>query len=202
MYGITITIANAIQETCRLAEVITRIEERQSEDLPEWLRQACEDLGDLLLSWTLDEAEVNSITDEEMRAIFKHHAHAWHHAALIYYYRRVQNVPTSELSEEASIVAEHMHAVETLKATSRSEQASRMAPITWPAFIASCDATNRDVWMDWWERVKHYKIANIPRQCDVVKELWERIDEKTQSGDGYIDWIMVYKELDITLLPI
>ncbi|CAG9983154.1 unnamed protein product [Clonostachys byssicola] len=202
MYGITITIANAIKETCRLAETITCIEERQNEALPEWLRQACEDLGDLLLSWTLDEAEVNSIANEEMRAVFKHHAHAWHHAALIYYCRRVQKVPSSELSEEASIVAEHMHAVETLKATSRSEQASRMAPITWPAFIASCDAIDRDVWMDWWERVKHYKIANIPRQYDVVRELWEIIDEKTQSGDCSIDWITVYKELDITLLPI
>ncbi|VUC25759.1 unnamed protein product [Clonostachys rosea] len=202
MYGITPVIANAIQETCKLAEIISRIEERQCGTLPERVRQACEDLGDLLLAWTLDETEVNSTAHEEMRDVFKHHAHAWHHAALIYYCRRVQKLPAGELREEASIVAGHMHAVETLKATLRSDQASRMAPITWPAFIASCDATDREVWVNWWERVKHYNIANISRQYDVVRKLWEKIDDKTQTRGDSADWITVYKELDITLLPI
>jgi hypothetical protein len=92
MYGITPTIAAAIQGTCRLAEYVSWYE-ADTASIPESLLEACEALGDRLLSWSLDLEEVTTIpsNDAEMKSIFDHHAKAWHSAAVIYYCRRIQN---------------------------------------------------------------------------------------------------------------
>ena len=203
MYGITPFIAYAIQETCRLAEYLSRHEVTR-EPLPEDLLQACEDLGDKLLSWTLHSEDITSIpasTGGEMLTIFKHHANAWHTAALIYYYQRVQGFKPEDMIDEVNRVAEYMHAIEDVKAASKSEQATRMTPMTWPALIASGDAANHEPWRKWWTRVEHYGIANIRRQWDIIQQIWERQDDLADATE-HQSWINIFKGMDITLLPI
>jgi arginine metabolism regulation protein II len=81
--------------------------------------------------------------------IFHHHAKAWHTAALIYYYRRIQHYNVEELMQEVEHVAEDIHTVENLKFRCKYDRGSRMAPITWPAFIFPYDAIRRDPWKKW-----------------------------------------------------
>ncbi|KAK7750662.1 hypothetical protein SLS62_007362 [Diatrype stigma] len=215
MYGITFTIAESIQETCRLSEYIARYE-ASCEEIPDTLLQACEMLGDRLLSWSLSLEKVTSFPsdntsgsmgdDAKMRTIFNHHAGAWHMAALIYYYQCIQRFRVEDLQEEIGFVAEHMHAVEDLKAACRSDRARRMAPITWPAFVASCDAAqggqNRASWRRWWERVQQYNIANIQRQWETVQQIWRRKDELEETGCASQSWLQIFHDLEFHLLLI
>lgn len=203
MYGITPCVAACIQATCRLGEYLSFYDDG-SEDIPDSLLLACEILGDRLLSWTFESENVSSMItpDDFTRGIFESHAKAWQTAALMFYSRRIQHCYKKDVSREATCVAEHMHAVEDAKARLGSEDADRMAPITWPAFIASCESTDRDIWRAWWQRVQHYGIANIQKQWAIVQQIWQRCDEGRLLGLEDVSWIDVLREMNISILPI
>jgi hypothetical protein len=205
MYGITPMIAEAILETCRLAEQIS-IYERTKIPIPDSLSEACEILGGRLLSWYLEYETPSSITteDNDARAIFTNHAKAWHLAALVYYYRRIQGIDNKHESYTCAIerIAEYMHMVEDIKTSSSPGISLEMAPITWPALIASCEATFRQPWELWWNRVQCYRIANIQRQWEVVQMIWQKKDQMKEAGLEEPDWITIFQSQECTLLPI
>ncbi|KAH8879203.1 hypothetical protein GQ53DRAFT_586424, partial [Thozetella sp. PMI_491] len=201
MYGITSSVTVAIQKTCRLSEFLLRCEANQ-EPIPDGLLDACETLGEQLLSWSfeLEAASFMSTSSSEMGFIFKNHAQAWHTAALIYYYHRIQRYGGDDLVDESERVAEYMHAIEEAKAQSKVDETRRMAPITWPAFIASCQAMNRGRWREWWERVQHYGIANIKRQWEIVQHIWRKRDMIKQAGINDPGWMDIFQDLKINIL--
>ncbi|KXH27001.1 hypothetical protein CNYM01_09426 [Colletotrichum nymphaeae SA-01] len=203
MYGITPAIAVDIEETCRLAEYLLWYEGTE-EPIPEGLLEACESLGDRLCNWSLDLEDVRQAMnqDAETLEIFQHHANAWHLAAVIYYHRRIQKCHSENHQQLLAEIAEHMHAVEDIKTRSKSTKTNFMAPITWPAFVASCDASERGPWEHWWERIKCYRVANSRTQWKVVQRLWERRDELEQAGVDTFDWIQAFKDFGIALFPI
>ncbi|EQB43405.1 hypothetical protein CGLO_17943 [Colletotrichum gloeosporioides Cg-14] len=204
MYGITPLIAAELKETCRLAEYLTWYE-RSREPIPDSLLEACEALGDRLCSWNLkrDGAHEAISQDQDGLEIFRHHANAWHLATVIYYHRRIQKCRSEDQDEIVARIAEHMHAVEDIKDRSTSSCATqRMAPIMWPAFVASCDAIERRPWALWWQRAQCYHIANYERQWEVVQTMWQKKDEMDQTALGVFDWIETFKGMGITLFPI
>lgn len=198
MYGITATIATAIQETCRLAEHLSYYTNTH-EAIPTSLLDACTTLEELLLSYTLEAETVTSltITDPEMLSVFIHQANAWHAAALIYNYRRINHCDRKCLVKEIERVAKHMHAIEDAKASSCADIANR-TPMTWPAFVASCEATERDTWRRWWERVQCYGIANYRRQWDIVQQIWEASDRELFGPS--VDWTNIVRDANIQVL--
>jgi arginine metabolism regulation protein II len=206
MYGITPNIAAAIQETCRLSERLAQLNSNQKQNAGLILFDECEALGDRLLSWSFDSENAASTLagDETMSKIFENYAKAWHCAALIYYYDRIQHYNVENLAEQAEYVTKHMHIIEDIKATSKYETINKMAPITWPMFIASCISmrSRRESHWRWWERVQHYGIATLRIQWDAVQMIWEKGDEIRQGEFGSSNWMDIYCHLGITLLPI
>lgn len=207
VYGITPRIVTAIHETCRLAEHIACYKSDSVEQpIPYGLSAACEALGERLLSWTLESEQIAAIhpADLLMTKIFYHHASAWHAAALIYYYRRIQQYDLDGLIEEIKTVIDHMEAVEDLKAASHSENIARMAPITWPMFVASCDASGSMAALcrAWWERIQYYGIANISTQWHVVQQVWARKEQTKSCDSGPPDWLHVVHDLRAHVLPV
>ncbi|KPM39651.1 hypothetical protein AK830_g6907 [Neonectria ditissima] len=203
IYGVTPSIVVAIQETCHLAELLVQYKETQS-SIPDEILQACEALGERLLSWRLISESIMSIPsdDDLMFRIFTHQANAWHRAALIYYYRRIQSFSSVDLVDDVQYVAEQMHGAEDLKVQVSQDQV--MAPITWPGFIASCEAIGpqRDYLTKWWDRIERYKIGNTNRQWEIVQQLWKRDDEMRQSGLGPHDWIDSFRVLQFHVLAV
>ncbi|KAH7110938.1 fungal-specific transcription factor domain-containing protein [Dactylonectria macrodidyma] len=204
IYGITPSIAVAIQETCRLAQILTQYNGQPQDAVPDHILEACEVLGDRLLSWRLSSERIMSIppNDNLMFSIFKLQANAWHRAALIYYYRRIQGLSSTDLVDDVQCVAEQMHAAEDAKA--QISQGPVTAPITWPAFIASCEAIGpqRDSFRKWWERIEKYNIGNITRQWDIVQKLWKRDDQMQQNGFGPANWIDSFRLLGFDVLAV
>lgn len=221
MYGISPTLASYMDETCRLAECLTSHELKygDSKPPPEPLLEACERLGDRILSWThaLEEDEdgriLSSTGDPLARDIFRPHAQAWHLAIVIYYFRRIHRTAGPDHAQHVLTIAQCMHEVEDIKERALSSPTSTlpmrrraavsMAPITWPAFIASCEGLHRDPWTRWWKRVECYQIANIRRQWEMVEKLWQRKDQMEQAGESAsFDWTKVFRGYELTLMPI
>ncbi|XEV04664.1 hypothetical protein FSHL1_009951 [Fusarium sambucinum] len=186
IYGIKPSIAVAINRACRLAEHLLRVREEGEQQMPDTLLEGCEELGDMLESWRLEEESLTPISsDDDLGVlIFTHQAKAWHAAALIYYYTRIQGAQPTDLMQEVTSVAEHMYAMEDIKSRlGVSTQGTPMAPITWPAFVASCNA-----------------LGDM-RQWSVVQRIWEILDIAKNTGDQS-DWTKAYDEVGICILAV
>lgn len=175
IYGITTDTAQTIEETSTLRTQLAPYLTSQ-QPIPEPLAQAAEELGNRLVAWKFDESIASTFFEDDvsMQMIFSHHAHAWHAAAYIYYLHCIQGSPPEELRDLVSSTAEHMHAAEDLKLL--IPESSPMAPITWPAFVASCCALDRGTWVEWWGRVQFYRIGSLQRQFEVVRTVWDEMD--------------------------
>ncbi|KAJ3539985.1 hypothetical protein NM208_g5258 [Fusarium decemcellulare] len=206
VYGVTPTIAAAIHHTCHLAEHLARFRNEKRESLPDDFLEACEELGNKLQSWQLASENIFSIPkgDGLRFSMLTHQANAWHGAALIYYYTRIQGAQAAHLVQEVECVAEHLHAAEDAKLTTGTiHQRLSMAPITWPALIASCNALGgrRDTWRKWWERIELYNIANNSKQWDIVQKIWDKMDQREQDGEEPLEWMELFDIIGIQLLP-
>ncbi|KAJ4250923.1 hypothetical protein NW762_011573 [Fusarium torreyae] len=206
VYGITPTVAAAINQTCRLAAHLARLRHDKEDVIPDDVLEACEEVGDKLQSWRFEHENITSIpsSDGLGMLILQHHAKAWHSAALIYYCTRIQGTEPIDLVEETDLVMEHLRAAEDVRLTSGTMHSrDSLAPITWPAFVASCVALKdrRDVWRDWWEQMLCYNIGNINKQWDIVQQIWETLDQAEQQGTD-MDWMKAYESVGRHVLPI
>lgn len=205
-YGVTSDIAEAIQQTLQIHKWLSTPPHIHTDDstnasMNMEMSKKIEDLGSFLVNWTFDEYQARIVfpDDNTMQAIFTHHAKAWHNATTIYYTYVTKSVlpPDFIMVDAVSRVAEHLHAVEDLK-IGYAEQGVRMAPITWPAFVASCcaESSMRETWGQWWDRVQCYGIGSLNRQYEVVREIWNEVD---QGGDGWLE-ILLRENIEVLAL--
>lgn len=205
LYGTTPTLAAAINQTCRLAEHLSHFRQNKEDEIPDEFAEACEEVGNKLQSWQFEGESVKSIPhrDELGFLILTHQAKAWHAAALIYYYTRIQGVEPIDLIQETDLVMQHSRAAEDVKLKwGAMQQKESLAPITWPGFIASCNILKdkRDSWRKWWEHMLSYRIANIEKQWEVVQQIWETLDQAEEYGVD-MDWTRAYKSVGTCVLP-
>lgn len=198
IYGISKTTANALLKIYKLSQCLAYHKEI---GYPESLMQACEDLGDELCSWSVATEEFAAIGRDQvsMLKVARAQAKAFHHAALIYYYRSIQKCSREELHSEQQAVLAAMNEAEMLK-KSASGDVAMPAPITWPAFIASCEAVGeeRESWRQWWKQIQRYQMANYSKQQDIIIRLWH---EMNHVGEVH-DWREVLRNLGIRVLPV
>ena len=204
-YGVTSDIAEAIQQTLQIHQWLSTPSQIPTHDstasMSMEMSKKIEDLGLFLTNWTFSEYEAQIVfpDDTTMQAIFTHHAKAWHNATVIYYTYITKRIllPDLNMADAVSRVAEHLHTVEDLK-TGYAEQGVRMAPITWPAFVASCcaDPSMRKIWDKWWDRVQCYGIGSLKRQYEVVREVWSEVD---RGGDGWLE-ILLRENIEVLAL--
>lgn len=198
LYGITRDTASAIMKTYRLTQML-RYYTEASLDHPEALLQACEDLSDELAcspnSFSTMEPE-----NEQMLPIARAQEEAFHAATRIYYSRSIQSCPCEDLNAEQRTVLNAMNRAEDLK-TELPNAIARPAPITWPAFIASCEAVGefRQLWSAWWERVKVYHMLSYTEQSNAIIKVWSAADEDESNT---LDWRRALKTLNIRILPV
>lgn len=198
IYGISRATASALLKIYKLSQYLTYYKDAS---YPEALMQECENLGDELCSWSIDSEEFSALGPERtpMSEIARAQAKAFHHAALIYYYRSVQHCNGADLHIEQQAVLAAMDEAEALKRVAPGHVATP-APITWPAFIASCEAVgeDRDHWRDWWARIQRYGMSNYAKQQDVVLSVWAALDPPSEMTN----WRNVLSESGIRILPV
>ncbi|OQE19677.1 hypothetical protein PENFLA_c018G04368 [Penicillium flavigenum] len=201
LYGITISIAGAIFRIYRLSQYVAYYRS-QGQEYPETLLEACETLADDLGSYTITSELFSTIDSSEAEAymvdIARAQAKAFHNAALIYYYRSIQECARSCLHREQQAVLAAMNEAEDLK-VSFGKHTSFPAPITWPAFVASCEAVGeeRRSWDKWWRRLEVYGMRNYHRQYATVRSIWGKLGE-----DETRDWREVLDTVGLRILPV
>ncbi|KAM0716241.1 hypothetical protein Q7P37_007686 [Cladosporium fusiforme] len=198
IYGISRPTANALLKIYRLSQCLNYHKET---GYPENLMQACEDLGDELCSWSATSEKFTAIESDQvsMLKVARAQAKAFHHAALIYYYRSIQKCAREDLHMEQKAVLAAMNEAESLKKAAPGDVAMP-APITWPAFMASCEAVGdeREGWREWWQQIQRYKMANYASQQDIVLQIWQEMDKV----EGCQDWRELLVALDVRVLPV
>lgn len=197
LYGITTTLATSIDKIYRLTQYLAYYEDQK---YPETLLEACESLGDELHFWTIDSESFTTIVTEQdyTLQVVRAQAKAFHYAALIYYYRSVQNCDRKDLGSEQEATLLAMNEAEDLKLLFVKEDSSP-APITWPAFIASCEAMgeHRRKWDKWWARVEKYRLRNYSIQQSIVHRVWVELDKSTTP----LDWREVLAVMNLRVIP-
>ncbi|KAF9891690.1 hypothetical protein FE257_003702 [Aspergillus nanangensis] len=198
LYGITPSIAKAIFRIHQLTQHLTYYTDKE---YPSGLIDACETLGDELSSWSIASEKFSTMDSKKgnMLRIAHCQAKAFYYAARIYYYRSVQKCSRECLSLEQNATISAMNEAEDLK-VSLDLNTNFPAPITWPAFIASCEAVgeNRWLWDQWWSRVQTYKMGNYRRQQSAVRDIWARLDD----SDTSIDWREALVEMNLRIIPV
>lgn len=173
IYGITPTLGNLLEKTCQIAEFLAVYKDQ---DIPAALLDSVETLGDELSTWSIETEPFSSIGPEQspMLEIARCQARAFHSAVLIFYFRTIESSPI-DLEGEVRTVWQNLTDAENLKDEFMGGE-KRAAPMSWPAFIAACEATDRQAWAEWWARVQEYRVGNFARQWRVVQELWNIMD--------------------------
>lgn len=197
IYGITPFIAKAISKNFELSQHLAY----HRDSYPEGLLDACEMLHEELLTWAVDNENFSSIENRagpELEVV-KAQATAFYYSTLIYHYRSIQGCTRHELVKEQQAILAAMNLAEDLKGQLR-KQDHWAAPITWPAFIASCEATGeyRQQWDLWWDRVQSYGLANYTKQRTIVHEVWTADPEYSPD----FDWRATLSGMGIRVIPL
>ncbi|KAJ5177934.1 Amino acid/polyamine transporter I [Penicillium coprophilum] len=196
MYGITPYLGNLLQRTCQLAEYLVFY---QDVEMPTILLEACSILHDEIFSWDIESESFDLVTleDPTMLDIIRYQALAFHSAIAIFYYRAIENSNPLDLQQRVGAIWTNLSLAEDLKDV-YSWGEKRAAPMSWPAFIAACEATDREPWVEWWERVQGYSMGNFKRQWKVIQEIWSIMN----LDDNVINWRDALKQSGKLVLPI
>lgn len=201
IYGIARPTAGALLKTYRMTQILAHYRQAHL-DLPDALLQACEDLGDELASCSVSSETFSAIgsQSQQMLAVARAQATAFDAAAKIYYSRSVQSCRREDLTEEQLTTIAALNEAEDIKAA-LGGTVSLPAPITWPAFLASCEAVGgvRDRWIEWWQRIQSYQMRNYAKQFGVVQSVWDMVDEEQHLD---MDWREVLVALRVRILPV
>lgn len=198
IYGITPFLAKAILRTYRLSQYLAYYERP---NIPSGLLEACESLHDDLISWSIESEPFSSFSSIEHQYldVVKAQASSFYYALMIYHLRSVHNCPRSELRREQHATLKALHLAEDLK-QSLSKQDYWAAPLTWPAFMASCEATGEDrqLWLAYWERLRAYRMVNFASQEALVHQIWASLD----AEDELTDWRQALSRLHVRIIPV
>lgn len=196
IYGITPALGNQLEKTCQIAEYLAFY---QDCNIPSDLLEACEALKLELSQWTIESEPFRSIGGEQttMLEIARCQARAFHSAVLIFYFRTIEKHNSIDLGEEVQTVWENLTAAEDLKDQVMGGE-KRAAPMSWPAFIAACEASDRQPWVEWWVRIQGYRLGNFTRQWKIIQELWGIMD----ADENVTTWREALKQSGKLVLPI
>ncbi|KAI2692787.1 transcriptional regulator family: Fungal Specific TF [Penicillium roqueforti] len=196
MYGITPYLGNLLQRTCQVAEYLAFY---QGAEVPTILLEACSALKDEIFSWDIDSESFHHVMLEQptMLEIIRCQALSFHSAIAIFYYRAIEDSSPVDLQQQVGAIWKNLSLAEDLKDVYSSD-GKRAAPMSWPAFIAACEAIDRQPWVEWWERVQRYSMGNFKRQWKVIQEIWNIMD----LDENVLNWRDALKQSGKLVLPI
>lgn len=194
-YGITYSLARLMRRIVARSQNISFYVSKDM-PLPTSLIAACTKLSDDISEWSIDTeplSELFLLDSERDRHISlqlaRSHLLAFAHCLRVYYHTRILPCSSSEMSRYVEIVAQHLMNIENIKSEANFDS-NVAATITWPGFIASCEArqgSERDVWRRWWNGMLRHRIGNIPHLWNIVQKAWSlRDDEGSTEVPGWM----------------
>ncbi|KAJ9130972.1 Fungal transcriptional regulatory protein, N-terminal [Pleurostoma richardsiae] len=208
IYGITPALGNLLQKTCQIAEHLV-FYRRGGENIPISLRMACRAIEHELEARATQPEPFRLIRCDEqpMYQIAQCQARAFHGAVRLFYYRSIQReiedgeddgtMVVSDVEAQVRAIWKDLTEAEDLKDANMGG-VKRAAPMSWPGFVAACEAVDREPWAKWWERVQGYHMGNLARQWRIIREVWAVMD----SDRGTMWWKDALRLTGQLVLPI
>lgn len=186
-YGITATLVNYIHRTTQLSRQMN-FYLLQGDPPPADLTSEVEGLLKDMLSWDIRHENMEAFADCDPVTVLitTKHICAFAQSIRIYFYTRLLPCTPSEMTSCIRSVAENLSEIEKLKETT-GYNSVLTATITWPGFIASCEAMpdERSVWYTWWMGMLDYRIGNINDLWSVVQQAWELRDQSSNETPAW-----------------
>ncbi|CAG9947780.1 unnamed protein product [Clonostachys rosea f. rosea IK726] len=201
-YGVTAKLAGFIRQTCILARN-TAYYRSNDTDLPDEFLAAREQLLARISEWHISQEPLVSFSksDDITLLLISKHILAFATSIRIYYHTRVLPCDQDTLQFLVRSVASQLTEIEDIKKRT-GYNVIPTATISWPGFIASCQASasDRPVWAKWWNQMLEYRIGNISNLWTVVQETWALQDSELDDGEPY--WAVVLRRRGTRILAI
>ncbi|VUC32605.1 unnamed protein product, partial [Clonostachys rosea] len=201
-YGITARLAGFIRQTCILARNTAYCKSHTTSPPNEFLA-AREELLARISEWHISQEPLVSFSksDDITLLLISKHILAFATSIRIYYHTRVLPCDQDTLQFLVRSVASHLTEIEDIKKRT-GYNVIPTATISWPGFIASCQASasDRPVWAKWWNQMLDYRIGNISNLWAVVQETWALQDSELHDDEPY--WAVVLRRRGTKILAI
>ncbi|CAG8903484.1 unnamed protein product [Penicillium egyptiacum] len=182
----------AITQTDKLAEAIERYELLKA-PLPERFIAGIDSLSSHLQTFRPDD-DIPLFLDSGLGAqeiIHNNLEVAWYLSACIYFHNRINNSFVDDVSFAVNAILMCLLRAEEIKAQLEPDFMYRDYPVTFPAFVASCNAIDRYPWACWWLTIQGYGIRDVRSQWRVIQRLWELIDVTHEPGEVDFSWLEI-----------
>lgn len=203
MYGVTPRLANYIHAITKLSRYQAFYAKKGS-DMPQSLHDDSEELKQSIKSWNIESETFSSIdpSDSLMLSVAQNCAMSFHSAIQLYYHARVTPCSVNERASLSQDALDALEAAERCKRKSMRYGTDIMAPISWPAFIAACEAPENlhNEWQIFWEKLIKYRIGNLEKVWEVVKNVWIAKNEDALNESP--SWNAVLRERDTAILAV
>ncbi|KAJ5759107.1 hypothetical protein N7520_006263 [Penicillium odoratum] len=162
-----------LHRTCQISEALELCDRQH---IPSSLQNARDVLRAELLTWSLatDDCHLANSGAGPLEIVSRQ-ACAFHSAVLILYHRSIEPHPLINPQKEVLTAWENLTIAEQKKQYDIQNQ-KYGAPMSWPGFIAACEAVDRQPWIEWWEAVQRYNLGTFRRQWDIIQEIWDMVD--------------------------
>lgn len=199
-YGITHSLARLMRQIVKRSQNISYYVS-QDMALPETLVNACTNLSEAISHWSIESEPLSQLflLDSNPHSntsllLARNHLLAFAHGLRVYYHTRIFPCSEPEMSYYVDLVAQRLISIEEIKSEAQYDS-NVAATITWPGFIASCEAKQgqeREVWSRWWNGMLRHRIGNIPHLWNIVQKAWAlRDDEGSTEVPGWMPALRV-----------
>ncbi|KAJ5813028.1 hypothetical protein N7447_010051 [Penicillium robsamsonii] len=180
----------AIIQTENLAEAIEE-HELQNSALPEHLSAGMVSLSAHLQNFRPDD-EIPLFVNPDMDKhdiIYNNLEVAWYLAAGIYFHNRINNTFIDDVSFAVDGILMCLLRAEEIKAQVEPDLMYRDDPVTFPAFVASLNAIDREPWVCLWEAMQEYGLPRVNAQWQVIQIVWDIMDLTQEIGEVNLSWV-------------
>ncbi|KAG9662720.1 hypothetical protein KCU95_g2757, partial [Aureobasidium melanogenum] len=123
------------------------------------VQEICRSVELEILNWSARTElgkKAHLFSEDEFRLV-KRQTNAFHHALVIYFAKQCRHLPSLYLASNVLAALQDLEELEQLKTTHHIEA----SPIFWPAFIAACEARDKQTrprWRTWYEKAEAYHV--------------------------------------------
>jgi arginine metabolism regulation protein II len=125
---------------------------------------------------------------------------AWYLSTCIYYHNRINNTFIVDITFAVNGVLMCLLRAEEIKAQLQPELEHRDDPVTFPAFVACCNAVDRQHWASWWQAMQEYDSPKLRAQWKAIRIIWYVMDVTQEVGEVDLSWVDIMEGRDASLL--
>ncbi|KAJ5686780.1 hypothetical protein N7536_009399 [Penicillium majusculum] len=185
----------AITQTEKLAEFIDEFD-KANKPVPGYLTAGIGELASHLQRFRPDDGIqlflAPGMDPEEI--VYNNLEVAWWLSACLYFYNRLTDTFDDNVPFSVNTILMCLLRAEEIKTMIEPDVSRRRNPVTFPAFVAACNASFRQSWVYWWRSVQKYYHLTAGSQWLTIKLVWA-IKQSMAAGVN-LSWVDILRGTD------